>query len=99
MKKLANVRLKYTLEVVQNDEFDFEYDGPPLAIVDNDVGLVGEVTAIPELTSVLTPYNDLSVAVAKFETGADGVVGLAARPEHYFCLSEQENGMRLFHNG
>ena len=99
MKKLANVRLKYTLEVVQNDGFDFEYDGSPLAIVENDVGLVGEVTAIPELTSVLTPYDNLPAAVAKFETGAGGVVGLTARPEHYFCLSEQENEMRVFRNG
>ena len=101
MKKLIIVRLRYTLEVIQSDDFEFEYDGPPLAIVDdvvvttdNDVGLIdGESTTRPEITSVLTTYNNISAA------GAGGVVGLAARPDYYFCLPEQEKEMQVFHDG
>lgn len=87
------------------DDFAYEFDGPPLAIVDdvavsadNDVSLVDNGVATPHLSSLLTPYGDISVALSKFENGT-GSVKSAARPEDFFHLPDQVQFMMEYHGG
>ena len=98
---------KYTLEVVDasEDDFAFEYFGSPLAIVDNfavsadnDVSLVHDDLATPQLSSLLTPYGEISEALSKFETGT-GSMKSASRPEDFFNLPDEVQLMMDYHNG
>ena len=107
LKKLTAVCLKYTVKVVSetSDDYAYEYDGPPLAIVDNvnmskgnNVGMVIDGITMPQLTSLLTTYETLSTAISKFETAANVPKKTAVGPEHFFRLPDKAQRMKDFHD-
>lgn len=62
--------------ISDHEDFVYEYDGPPLAIVDdiavsadNDASLIGDSVTTPTISSLLAPYEDISLALSRFEQG------------------------------
>lgn len=102
--KFDTLCFKYTLEVVkgsEDEDFEYEYDGPPLAIVDDiaisadyDIGLIDNGEPTPHLTSLITPYGEISQGLSKFEDGT-GNAKSATRPlSHSFGTQDKINSLK-----
>lgn len=93
----------YRLKVLpDHQEFEYEYSGPPLAIMDNirvlsnNVCFVSEIKE-KEVLALLFPYSKLFQGLTSFET-ALRIVKILTRLEHYF-EPEQKDKLLKYHNG
>lgn len=93
--------LKYTLHVVSDDDFSYEYDGPPLGIVDDvavaddDVGIIGDNTTI---SSLLRPYERMGETLMRTLDQVQGSANVSS-PEHFFRLPEEMELLMTYHDG
>ena len=100
--KFNTLCFKYTLEVVkgsEDEDFEYEYDGPPLAIVDDiaisadyDVGLIDNGEPTPHLISLITPYGEISQAL--FEDGTGNAKSVNRPLSHSFGTQDKINSLK-----
>lgn len=98
------ISFKYTLQKVDGkDEFEYEDDGPVLALVDdiqrgndNDVQALKTPLLDPSESSLIMPYITMESTLALFEESAS-IVKTQSKPIDFFG-TDQERMLR-YHDG